>query len=574
VQEPPDKRVGTEFAGRYQILRLLGEGGMGAVYEARHLFTGRHVALKLIHAVVARSPTARERFLREAQAPSSIGHAAIVEVLDAGVEEETPYLALELLSGEDLASAIGAQRVEAGDLVRITSEVLGALDAAHEAGLVHRDIKPENVFLVEEGGGPRVKLLDFGITRQLHGTDSKLTGTGTILGTPYYMSPEQARGEPVDGRADVWSVGAMLYHGLAGRPPFQADNYNLLIVSILTTEAAPLATLRPELPAPLCEVVDRALRRDREARWASAAEMRAALDACEEIRGALGASFGTAETLPSDHGATGNDGEVMAPAASAVLPATRGFGAPATPPLGGMQDATTPPAPAAPELTGEAVGVPVGGRGRALLLVAAGAAVTLLLAGVGAGLWIATRPPGDTVGEGLSAPPAPAPPAALMALPDAGDAAAGEVAEGEAAPDAGPVIGETAAGGTEGGSPDRTVSSGTMRGGASIPAIEGEVTVDDEGRVSVGGVPAEEILRAVGMDAERRAQRAEKRAQAALRQARMLQRETAEREARRLRLCHHQCAMDRMRCFTESREEPRGTLRCHEANARCVRACQ
>jgi len=276
-------RVGTRYAGRYDLTSVLGEGGMGAVYHARHAFTGGEVALKIMHSGVARSKNARERFLREAQAPMSIGHPGIVKVSDAGVAEDgTLYLALELLHGEDLGAAVERGGVDAASVLAITIELLDILGAAHASGLVHRDIKPENVFLCREGGaGRRVRLLDFGITRQVTtAADEKLTQTGTILGTPHYMSPEQARGQPVDARSDIYAVGGMLFYALTGRPPFNAANYNLLIVAIMTHPAPQIRSVRQEIPTDLAAVIDRALASNPDVRFASATEMRAALMSC------------------------------------------------------------------------------------------------------------------------------------------------------------------------------------------------------------------------------------------------------------------------------------------------------
>jgi serine/threonine-protein kinase len=286
VEGTDDSLVGTRYAGRYDIERVLGEGGMGTVYAARHAFTGREVALKVLHPIVARSRNARERFLREAQAPSSVGHPGIVQVLDAGVADDgTLYLALELLRGEDLARANERGGVDGARLVSIVRALLDTLAAAHRVGLVHRDIKPENVFLAREPDGrERVRLLDFGITRQVTDTEGeKLTQTGTILGTPHYMSPEQAQGAPVDARSDLFSVGGVMFSALTGRTPFAGANYNLLIVAIMTTDAPAIRDVRPDVPADLASVVDRALARDPGARFQSAEEMIAALDACAPL---------------------------------------------------------------------------------------------------------------------------------------------------------------------------------------------------------------------------------------------------------------------------------------------------
>jgi serine/threonine protein kinase len=355
VTDPADKRLGTEFEGRYEILSLLGEGGMGAVYEARHKFTGKHVALKIFHAWVTRTPGARERFLREAQAPNAIGHPAIAEVIDAGIAaDETPYLVLELLRGDSLNQALAKGPIAVHELTRITIEVLGALAAAHERGLVHRDIKPENVFLCE-GEPRRVKVLDFGILRQVGG-DAKLTSTGQILGTPHYMSPEQARGSEVDARSDLWSVGAMLFDALAGRPPYEAANYNLIIVAILTEDPPRLRERRPDVPQEIEAIVERALQKDVGKRWQSAREMMQALASAGGVSfGGATAQLATPTTASSRVAERTPDAPVTpmpmsSPSAPITAPAvTPAFTpAPATSPIGLAQGpagiATPPPA--------------------------------------------------------------------------------------------------------------------------------------------------------------------------------------------------------------------------------------
>jgi serine/threonine-protein kinase len=273
-----EQRVGDTIAGKYTLDRLLGSGGMGAVYAAVHQFTQRRVAVKLMHANVARSKVAAERFLREAQAPGSIGHPGIVEVLDGGRDDDgSLYLVLELLEGETLAAAIKAEALDVQAVGYVALELLDALAAAHKAGFVHRDIKPENVFLVPDVEAPLVKLLDFGVAGVLAEDNPGLTVAGAVLGTPLYMSPEQAMGRRVDARSDLWSVGAVMYQALSGRPPFGGDSFQALVVSISTREHLPLSALRPDVPVRIAQVVERALHKDVAQRWQSAAEMAEAL---------------------------------------------------------------------------------------------------------------------------------------------------------------------------------------------------------------------------------------------------------------------------------------------------------
>ncbi|MFI5308821.1 MAG: serine/threonine-protein kinase [Polyangiales bacterium] len=276
-----EQRVGGTVAGKYRLLRLLGAGGMGAVYEAEHEFTQRRVALKLMHAGFARSKLASERFLREARAPSSIGHPGVVEVLDGGRDEDgSPYLVLELLEGETLGDALRAGSLTPRLLGNVAFELLDALAAMHEAGFVHRDIKPDNVFLVpaDADDHPSVKLLDFGIASITTDSSSpSLTVAGSVLGTPHYMSPEQALGRKVDARSDLWSVGAVMYQALSGKPPFAGDSMHALIISISTQEHLPLSARRPDLPIRLAAVVERALQKNPDQRWQSAEDMADAL---------------------------------------------------------------------------------------------------------------------------------------------------------------------------------------------------------------------------------------------------------------------------------------------------------
>jgi tRNA A-37 threonylcarbamoyl transferase component Bud32 len=290
--EEPRSRVGEVLAGKYHLERLLGSGGMGSVYEALHAFTQRRVAVKLMHPHIARSRIAAERFVREARAPGSIGHTGIVEVLDGGhAEDGSLYLVMEVLHGETLSAALKGRRMHLQEIAEIVLELLDILDAAHAAGFVHRDIKPENVFLQHAGDAEiEIKLLDFGVAGVIaneakeRSSDPKLTRAGAVLGTPLYMSPEQALGRSVDARADLWSVGALLYQALAGAPPYGGDSFQSLVVSIATQDHVPIGALRPDLPPRVHAVIERALRKDPEKRWSSAREMAGALASAVEGR--------------------------------------------------------------------------------------------------------------------------------------------------------------------------------------------------------------------------------------------------------------------------------------------------
>ncbi len=276
--------TGRVVAGRYEILGLLGEGGMGAVYEAQHLHLGRKVAIKRLHPELSKDESSVRRFQREARAAGTIGHDHIVDVLDLGFAEDgAPYLAMELLVGESLADRLRrAGRLDPRRAARIAGEILSALEAVHGRGVIHRDLKPDNIFLCRRGGRRDfVKVLDFGISkvRSVAGADTEgLTRTGAMMGTPHYMSAEQAQGrKDLDHRVDLYAVGVILYECLAGELPFQGGNYHALLQSILSGRRPSLADLAPNVPPGLAAVVDKAMATDREKRYADAHSMHAAL---------------------------------------------------------------------------------------------------------------------------------------------------------------------------------------------------------------------------------------------------------------------------------------------------------
>ncbi len=280
VPHGADERIGQVIADRYRLQRKLGGGSMGDVYEAVHTFTRKHVAIKLLHPDVTTAPNAAGRFLREARAASDIGHPSIVDVLDAGQDSDGSfYLVLTLLEGEDLSHAILRGDLTQNEIVEITIQLLDGLEAAHSRGIVHRDVKPENVFLTrDEKGDLRIKILDFGIAKPL---DPSLrlaeTQKGVIIGTPFYMSPEQALGDSIDHRSDLWSAGAVLYHMLTRQPPFDAESYTRLAIEIVGTPHVPVTKRLGACPPWLSDVVDRALKKKAGERWQSATQMAGAL---------------------------------------------------------------------------------------------------------------------------------------------------------------------------------------------------------------------------------------------------------------------------------------------------------
>jgi serine/threonine protein kinase len=277
----PEDRIGERIAERYELVRLLGAGSSGAVYEAADTQKNEPVAIKLLHEHLRTSDGHVKRFAREVRATSTIAHSAVVRVLDAGEDRGgTLFLVMELLQGQLLFQRMSKTPLETREVVEIGRQLLGALAAAHARGVVHRDIKPENLFLTEsDSGAIRLKVLDFGIAKLLRpqATISFQTLDGLILGTPAYMSPELCRGMPVTDAADLWAAASVLYELFSGDPPFDEEHVGRLILKIVKERAPSLATHRPDLPAPVIEAVDRALDPDPAKRWQNAAEFGAAL---------------------------------------------------------------------------------------------------------------------------------------------------------------------------------------------------------------------------------------------------------------------------------------------------------
>jgi serine/threonine-protein kinase len=273
------ERLGVRIADKYQLLSVLGRGGMGVVYEAMHLWTGRRVALKLIDASIADDPEVVSRFLNEARAATRLEHPNVVEVLDMGRSEDGAiYQALELLQGETLAALLARNgKLGASEAVALLLPIMDALHRAHELGIIHRDIKPGNVFLrAREGHAPEPVLLDFGVAKLLEDQAIR-TKSSAVLGTPRYMAPEQALGAArVSPETDVWAVGTLLFECVAGDLPFGRRTATAYMARVLRDTPRSLASVAPECPAHVVAAVDRALARDPEQRFAT---MRAFADA-------------------------------------------------------------------------------------------------------------------------------------------------------------------------------------------------------------------------------------------------------------------------------------------------------
>lgn len=296
-------KIGDVIDGKYRLVRLLGEGGMGAVYEVRHEMVGQRYALKCLHAHHSTDETMVQRFVREAQTASAIGSEHIVYITDGGrAADGCPYLVMEYLEGEDLASVLHREgRLAPRRAVALMGQICEALGPAHARGIVHRDLKPANIFLIQRAKiGDWVKILDFGIAKvhqELTGPSRSLTRTGSTMGTPFYMAPEQFReSKNVDHRADIYSAGVILFEMLTGRVPFQATTYEELIVQVVTATPVAPSSIRPELSPECDHVVARAMAREPERRFGDMDEM---LHALSSLTGEGAATVETSEPAPS-----------------------------------------------------------------------------------------------------------------------------------------------------------------------------------------------------------------------------------------------------------------------------------
>ncbi|MGW9157703.1 Stk1 family PASTA domain-containing Ser/Thr kinase [Microbacterium sp. NPDC055665] len=271
------------IAGRYRVDELIGHGGMAKVYRGYDLTLGREVAIKILDPELARDTAFRNRFRLEAQAASRMSHPSIVRVFDAGdpssndpSSDEPPYIVMELVKGTLLKKIIADGPVPVEDAVRYVDGILEALDYSHRAGVVHRDIKPGNVMVTDKG---QVKVMDFGIARAVSDSSSTVAETTQIIGTAAYFSPEQAKGEPVDARADLYSTGVVLYELLTGRQPFRGESPVAVAYQHVSETPIPPTEVNEDAPGALDPIVLRALAKDPYQRYPDAAHFRAALDA-------------------------------------------------------------------------------------------------------------------------------------------------------------------------------------------------------------------------------------------------------------------------------------------------------
>ena len=276
---PPAESGELGRLGHYRILRMLGQGGMGMVFEAEDTHLQRIVALKVILPEFAANPASRERFLREARAGAALKSDHVVTIYQVGEEQGVPFLAMELLQGHTLDDRLtDGKALPIHEVLRIGREIADGLAAAHAAGMIHRDIKPANIWLEEPSG--RVKLLDFGLARTV-GSRSDLTQVGRVIGTPAFMSPEQARGDEVDARGDLFSLGAVIYALCTGQKPFEGTSVMAVLTALAVATPRPSSTLNPDVPPALSDLVGRLLEKDAKNRPESALEVREVLDAIE-----------------------------------------------------------------------------------------------------------------------------------------------------------------------------------------------------------------------------------------------------------------------------------------------------
>ncbi|MEC7518657.1 MAG: protein kinase [Myxococcota bacterium] len=369
----PEERIGQVLAGRYKLESVLGQGGMGYVMGGQHELTGRKVAVKLLLPSFGSDGEIVGRFFQEAKAAASLNHPNVVDVLDMQIDDGEAFLVLELLDGQPLTDLLEERGpLPPEELFPILMPVIDALAAAHEHGIVHRDLKPDNIFISKDlRGRVTPKVLDFGIAKLTEGDSSVETRTGGLLGTPHYMSPEQAQGQKSVGPStDIWSMGVLIYECLTGDRAFQADSVPALLLQICTFDPIPLADRAPGVHPAIARVVHKALARDLADRYASMEELGGALfAACQEAGVVLPASLeelfpqhrptiapGDLPVAPSEPAPIAQPAPTSSPSASkapvfavAFLLALGGLGAAAYLLMAPAPPPATPPAVASPE---------------------------------------------------------------------------------------------------------------------------------------------------------------------------------------------------------------------------------
>jgi serine/threonine protein kinase len=405
--------IGSVVNGKYRLTRLLGDGGMGSVFEAQHTVLGTRVAIKVLHPELARRTGLVERFLQEARVAAQIRSPHVVHVTDV---DRTPdghaYIVMDLLEGEALASVLDRQRkLAVTTACEYTLQILAALEAAHALGVIHRDLKPENVFVTFAGGRPVLKLIDFGIAkaRRTDPQQKSLTVAGIVMGTAEYMAPEQARSaDKVDARSDLYAAGVMLYEMIAGCRPVAGDDARVIALKVERGDIVPLVQVAPEVPREIAGLVHRAMAARPELRFATATEMRLAIERTR--RPGTAAMGSTAPTGAPAGPLAATTGVQNAPAHSP----TEGGAADAPPPVHTLRAAPIATAMALQAYGGAAVpaGPPASdvrqARHRARGPIVALVALPLLLGAGIVGVLVAT---GTWASSNTPAEPPPRPPA-------------------------------------------------------------------------------------------------------------------------------------------------------------------
>jgi eukaryotic-like serine/threonine-protein kinase len=401
------------IAERFRLTRLLGQGGMGSVWLATHLALDIPCAVKFIEGEIAQLPEAQARFEREAKAAAQLRSPHVVQILDHGVFQGTPYIAMELLDGEDFGKRLQRiGRMPPNDVLRIVGQVCRALTKAHGVGIVHRDLKPDNIFLVPDDDREIAKVLDFGIAKATGsgGIDGSNTKTGAMLGTPYYMSPEQAQGiKAVDARSDLWSIAVIVFQALTGRLPFESEALGDLLVKIIVAPVPMPSQFVSDLPPSFDHWWARASQRDPAARFQSAREFGDGLAiAFGHSKGLSG--DGLARPMAGSDPGTGPHPASPAPFGTTPYPGYGSgpnpvFGNTPQPPYGGTQplQAMGPTTGASMSRTFDA---PPSARakGKGTAIAIAGASVAVLAIAI-AGAMFALRSKETPAGAAASAPP-------------------------------------------------------------------------------------------------------------------------------------------------------------------------
>lgn len=313
-------KEGSILGERYRLVRLIGEGGMGSVYEAVHININKKVAIKVLHRDFSRDEEALKRFHQEARIAGSMGHANIVEVMDFGISDDgVPYLVMEYLSGQGLKEKLKEDVVlDTGEAISILRKVLSAIGEAHINNIVHRDLKPDNILLARiKGHGEVVKILDFGISKVMISEEVyRLTKTGEVIGTPFYMSPEQImKGTEVDHLTDIYACGVLLFEMVTGRLPFRGESYHEIIMKVTTQEPPDPMSLRPDLPEELGRIILKAMSKEKEERFSTAEEFAEALETVGQSTGRPAAGAGRRESEPAGDvsGRTVEEASIAAP---------------------------------------------------------------------------------------------------------------------------------------------------------------------------------------------------------------------------------------------------------------------